>query len=87
MGIPCLTLRPNTERPITIDEGTSTLIGTNTEFLRECIESILEGDYPVGSCPELWDGQAGERVAKILAQSMGVETLVERAPTQVLRAA
>jgi len=70
LGIPCLTLRPNTERPITIEEGTSTLIGSDVDYLRECIDSILEGDYPAGSSPELWDGQAGTRIAKILAESM-----------------
>jgi UDP-N-acetylglucosamine 2-epimerase (non-hydrolysing) len=70
LGIPCLTLRPNTERPITIDEGTSTLVGNDLDQLRLCVEAILEGDYPTGRCPELWDGRAGQRIARILADSL-----------------
>lgn len=68
LGIPCLTLRPNTERPITIEEGTSTLVGSDMDYLRECVEAVLEGEYPSGHCPELWDGRAGKRIAAALAE-------------------
>ena len=79
LGIPCLTLRSNTERPITVTEGTSTLVGTDFELLRECVEDILEGDYPPGACPELWDGRASERIAAILAESLAAEPQVRTA--------
>jgi UDP-N-acetylglucosamine 2-epimerase (non-hydrolysing) len=72
LGVPCLTLRRNTERPITVEEGTSTLVGDDAELLRDCVRDVLDGDYPVGRCPELWDGRAGRRVAAVLAGALGV---------------
>jgi UDP-N-acetylglucosamine 2-epimerase (non-hydrolysing) len=66
LGIPCLTMRPNTERPATVDEGSSTLIGSDAEKLARHIEQILSGDYPRGVVPDLWDGHAADRIAKIL---------------------
>jgi len=68
LGIPCLTARPNTERPITVHEGTSTLVGSDPERLRTGLRAILEGRYKRGTCPALWDGRAAERIARILAQ-------------------
>ena len=73
LGIPCLTMRNNTERPVTVDEGTSTLIGNDARKLQNCVREILDGDYKQGCCPELWDGHAAERIAAVLAGSrMGV---------------
>lgn len=69
LGVPCLTMRPNTERPITVDQGTSTLVGNDAELLRQNLRAVLEGTYKQGTCPELWDGQAGRRVARLLAGS------------------
>lgn len=69
LGIPCLTVRPNTERPITVTEGTSTLIGNDPDKLRTCLEEVLNGRYKTGRCPDLWDGHAAERIAAILAHS------------------
>ena len=66
LGIPCLTMRPNTERPITVDSGTSTLIGSDPEKLRFHLREILTGRYKTGICPKLWDGHAAERIADIL---------------------
>ncbi|HBO45277.1 MAG TPA: UDP-N-acetylglucosamine 2-epimerase (non-hydrolyzing) [Planctomycetaceae bacterium] len=66
LGIPCLTARPNTERPITVDQGTSTLVGNDAEKLRTLLEAVLDGTYKQGTCPELWDGHAAERIARIL---------------------
>jgi UDP-N-acetylglucosamine 2-epimerase (non-hydrolysing) len=63
LGIPCLTVRPNTERPITVSEGTSTLVGSNTDLLAQCLESVLDGTYKQGRCPTIWDGHAAERIA------------------------
>ncbi len=72
LGVPCLTLRANTERPITLNEGTSMLIGNDFDQLRAGVEAVLDGDYPSGRCPELWDGRAGQRIARILAESLGI---------------
>jgi len=67
LGIPCLTVRPNTERPITVEEGTSTLVGNRPEKLRECLRAVLDGRYKKGRCPALWDGHAAERIAAVLS--------------------
>jgi UDP-N-acetylglucosamine 2-epimerase (non-hydrolysing) len=68
LGIPCLTARPNTERPITVDQGTSTLVGNNAPLLRSLLDSVLAGTYKRGTCPELWDGHAAERIARALVE-------------------
>lgn len=67
LGIPCLTARPNTERPITVTLGTSTLVGSDANKLREGLDAILGGTYKRGTCPKLWDGKAAERIAALLA--------------------
>jgi UDP-N-acetylglucosamine 2-epimerase (non-hydrolysing) len=67
LGIPCLTLRDTTERPITVEEGTSTLVGNNWTLFDRLVDDILEGRYKKGRCPHLWDGRAGRRVAKEVA--------------------
>ena len=66
LGIPCLTLRENTERPVTITEGTNELVGTSVECLVTAANRILEGTWKTGRQPELWDGRAAERVVKVL---------------------
>lgn len=66
LGVPCLTLRNNTERPITIDLGTNVLVGQSAEKLRCELSKILEGHAKSGVIPPLWDGHAGERIAEIL---------------------
>ena len=60
LGIPCLTLRENTERPITISQGTNRLV--NLSNINFHIENILKGNNQIGSIPELWDGQTASRV-------------------------
>ena len=69
LGIPCLTARFNTERPITVDQGTSTLVGNDPKKLRDGLDAVLGGTYKRGRCPELWDGRAGERIAEILCKA------------------
>ncbi len=66
LGIPCLTMRENTERPITVLEGTSTLIGNDAAKLREHLRQVLTGTYKTGCCPPLWDGRAAERIAAVI---------------------
>jgi UDP-N-acetylglucosamine 2-epimerase (non-hydrolysing) len=67
LGIPCLTARFNTERPITVEQGTSTLVGNDPMKLRAALDTVLSGTYKCGVCPELWDGHAAERIAAILS--------------------
>lgn len=66
LQVPCLTLRNNTERPITITHGSNTLVGQDMNKLRQEVERILSGKTPVYAIPPLWDGKAGERIARIL---------------------
>jgi len=66
LGVPCLTLRENTERPITITEGTNTLIGGDMALLRSELEAILGGHGKRGRKPALWDGSAAQRIADVL---------------------
>jgi UDP-N-acetylglucosamine 2-epimerase (non-hydrolysing) len=65
-GIPCMTLRANTERPETISIGTNVLIGTNPKSLAPAMEKLLSGHWKKGAIPPLWDGQTGSRIISIL---------------------
>lgn len=67
LGVPCLTLRTTTERPVTITDGTNTLIGDEPERLYSEVMAILGGQRKAGRIPPLWDGQAAVRIADILA--------------------
>lgn len=69
LGVPCLTLRENTERPITVTEGTNLLIGSDDRRLEREVEAILAGHAKAGRIPALWDGRAAERIADAFAQS------------------
>ena len=68
LGVPCLTLRENTERPITVEEGTNTLVGRNRDAIVGQVDEILAGRGKRGRVPELWDGHAAERIAADLWQ-------------------
>jgi UDP-N-acetylglucosamine 2-epimerase (non-hydrolysing) len=67
LGVPCLTVRENTERPITVECGTNVLVGRDLDLLREAAHRILGGEKKQGSVPELWDGRAAERIAGIVS--------------------
>jgi len=64
LGVPCLTMRENTERPITVTLGTSLLVGRDLTRLRAEVRRILEGKGKQGQIPPLWDGHTAERIAK-----------------------
>ncbi len=67
MGIPCMTLRNNTERPETITEGTNELLGTDPKAIRPAMEKLLSGKWKTGRIPYLWDGGTATRIVdKIL---------------------
>ena len=68
LGVPCLTLRANTERPITVTLGTNILVGNDMIQLRSEVSNILAGNAKKGAIPPLWDGQTGYRIAQIVAQ-------------------
>jgi UDP-N-acetylglucosamine 2-epimerase (non-hydrolysing) len=66
LGVPCLTMRNNTERPVTVGLGTNVLIGQDKTKLQSEIENICSGKAKAGTIPPLWDGKAGDRIAEIL---------------------
>ena len=68
LGVPCLTIRENTERPVTLGEGTNTLVGTSPEAIIREAEHIIKTGGKQGKCPELWDGCAAERIVRFLEQ-------------------
>ena len=70
MQIPCLTIRPNTERPVTMEQGTNRLAGVAPEEIERAIRDALDGPV-TGRIPELWDGKAAERIVSILARDLG----------------
>ncbi|OQA94128.1 MAG: UDP-N-acetylglucosamine 2-epimerase [Chloroflexi bacterium ADurb.Bin222] len=70
LGVPCLTLRENTERPITITEGTNVLVGSDPARLLHETRMVLETGGKAGRTPELWDGHAAERIVQILQEQL-----------------
>ncbi|HOS46809.1 MAG TPA: UDP-N-acetylglucosamine 2-epimerase (non-hydrolyzing), partial [Paludibacter sp.] len=71
MGIPCLTLRDNTERPETVTIGTNELVGTNPANIRPALQKLFDGKWKKGSIPELWDGKSAERIVEKLIEIYG----------------
>jgi UDP-N-acetylglucosamine 2-epimerase (non-hydrolysing) len=70
LGVPCLTLRETTERPVTVSEGTNVLVGGDPALIRREAQRILAGGGQRGRIPELWDGLAAERIAEILQRDL-----------------
>ncbi len=66
MGVPCITLRDNTERPETCTVGTNMLIGTNPQAIKPALNKLFAGEWKQGAIPALWDGHTAERIVKIL---------------------
>jgi UDP-N-acetylglucosamine 2-epimerase (non-hydrolysing) len=74
LRVPCLTLRENTERPVTLTLGTSRLVGNDPHRIRAAFRDVVEGRWAQGQPIPLWDGQAGVRVAEEIARWVGVTT-------------
>jgi UDP-N-acetylglucosamine 2-epimerase (non-hydrolysing) len=73
LGVPCITVRHNTERPVTIDEGSNVLVGTDPVRIVAEVRKVLRGEGKLGRRPHLWDGKAAERIVEVLATELGVE--------------
>ena len=69
LGIPCLTLRDNTERPITVKEGTNRIVGNDPDRIIQAGLEVLEKGTQRKSIPKLWDGKAAERIVQVIQQS------------------
>jgi UDP-N-acetylglucosamine 2-epimerase (non-hydrolysing) len=70
MGVPCMTLRDNTERPETITEGTNELIGTDPKAIQPAMEKLFSGTWKTGNIPHLWDGKTAERIVQVLSGTL-----------------
>lgn len=70
LGVPCVTLRENTERPVTVDEGSNVLVGTQPEAIIAAARAAMAGASRRGRRPALWDGKASERIVRILADAL-----------------
>jgi len=68
MGIPCMTLRNNTERPETVRIGTNELIGTDPKAIKPAMDKLFAGNWKKGAIPEMWDGKTAERIVSILTK-------------------
>ena len=66
LGVPCITLRENTERPITVTQGTNTIVGTDADAIMSCYEDIIDSGGKAGRVPELWDGEAAGRIVQVI---------------------
>ena len=71
LGVPCVTLRENTERPITVEQGTNTVVGQDPARILAVVDDILRTGGKAGRIPELWDGQASQRIAAGAARVAG----------------
>jgi UDP-N-acetylglucosamine 2-epimerase (non-hydrolysing) len=66
LGVPCLTCRDTTERPVTVERGTSRLVGRDPERIRAAFRDVMEDRWPAAQPIPLWDGRAGDRAAEAL---------------------
>lgn len=68
LGVPCMTLRDNTERPETVIEGTNEIVGTDPSAIRPYMEKLISGNWKKGTIPELWDGNSANRIVDALIE-------------------
>jgi UDP-N-acetylglucosamine 2-epimerase (non-hydrolysing) len=66
VGVPCITLRENTERPVTVEQGTNTIAGHDRELIMSVVDDVLTDGGKCGRTPELWDGNAADRIKQVL---------------------
>jgi UDP-N-acetylglucosamine 2-epimerase (non-hydrolysing) len=66
LGIPCVTLRENTERPITVEQGTNTVVGNNQDSIWKVVQEIITSGGKAGRIPEYWDGHAAKRISQVI---------------------
>ena len=71
LGVPCLTLRANTERPVTVSQGTNLIVGPDAAMIRAEVRKILDGQPKTGRVPDRWDGLAARRIVDILERDLG----------------
>jgi UDP-N-acetylglucosamine 2-epimerase (non-hydrolysing) len=71
LRIPCLTLRQNTERPVTVTRGTNRIVGTEPSAIYEAWREVSDGKWPAGELPEFWDGKAAARIVRVLLEAAG----------------
>jgi len=74
LGVPCLTMRENTERPVTVSVGTNVLVGSNSARLMDELDKILAGDHKKGEKPPLWDGHAASRIVQIVREQLSLKS-------------
>ena len=85
LGIPCVTLRHNTERPVTIEHGTNTLVGTSRTRIVEAGRAVLRSHVPTRRTPDLWDGHAADRIVDVLERHFQAGSLAsERADSGIM---
>ena len=82
LGVPCITLRSNTERPVTVSEGTNTVAGVEPENILRIFDDIMHAGGKAGHIPEFWDGKAAYRIAKII-RAWIAEAATENRPAMV----
>jgi UDP-N-acetylglucosamine 2-epimerase (non-hydrolysing) len=75
LGVPCLTMRENTERPVTVTEGTNQVVGSSPQRIVEASLAVLEGKGKEGRVPELWDGHAAERIVRLILEAWAANVL------------
>jgi len=78
LKVPCLTLRENTERPITLELGSSRLVGSDTQAILSAYEDIMAGGPCQSRIPELWDGRAAERIVSIIVEEVSGDRKTDR---------
>ena len=73
LGVPCITLRNNTERPITVDEGTNTIAGQDSQTILTIFNEVMRNGGKGGRIPQYWDGRASNRIADVIANEFGIK--------------